>query len=232
MREIFARLRDDLGAGAWQAARTMRSSPGYALAVLLTLALCIGANAAVFAVWNALLLRPLPYPDPERLFVLLGTRPGPAGTPDTYVASPLDFVRWKNDSRGFEEIGALWPRDVGLLASGEPETVPAAALSASMFPLLGASPMLGRVFTAEEDRADSRLVVLAHGLWQRRFGADPLVQPDDVHFGIDRKQGGARRGHARPFLRRTPRWPSRHSASLPYGRLALARPQGRSKPRP
>ncbi|MFI5007942.1 MAG: ABC transporter permease [Solirubrobacterales bacterium] len=175
MREIFTRLREDLGAGASQAVRTTRSSPGYTIAVLLTVALCIGANAAVFAVWNALLLRPLPYPDPERLFVLQATRPGPTGTPETYVASPLDFVRWKNDSRGFEEIGALWPRDVGLLASGEPETVPAAALSASMFPLLGASPMLGRVFTAAEDRADSRLVVLAHGLWQRRFGSDPAV---------------------------------------------------------
>jgi predicted permease len=182
MRESLARLRDDVVAGARQAARTLRSSPGYTLAVLLTLAVGIGANAAVFAVWSALLLRPLPYREPERLFVLQGTRPGPSGTPDTYVASPLDFVRWKNDSRAFEEIGALWPRDVGLLASGEPETVPAAALSASMFPLLGAVPLLGRVFTAEEDRPGSRLVVLGHGLWQRRFGGDRAVTGRTVYL--------------------------------------------------
>src|SRR5712692_817515 len=155
--------------------RRLAHRPGYALTSVATLALGIGANLAIFSVLNALLLRPLPYPEAERLYVLGTSFAAPGAAPESFAAGPLDFVRWRERARSFARTAALTPRDVALTGDGPPESVLAAAVSAEMFPLLGAEPRLGRVFSAEEDRPGSGVVVLSHGLWRRRFGGDSAV---------------------------------------------------------
>lgn len=155
--------------------RRLAHRRGYALAAVATLALGIGANLAIFSVLNALLLRPLPYPEGERLYVLGTSFAAPGAAPQSFAAGPLDFVRWRERARSFAQTAAWTPRDVAFTGDGPPESVLAAAVSAEMFPLLGAEPLLGRVFSAEEDRPGHAVVVLSYGLWRGRFGGDPAV---------------------------------------------------------
>ena len=165
----------DAGSELGVAARRLRRRPGYAAAHVTLLAVSIGVNAAVFALYDHLFLRPLPFGRPDGLVCLLTTFPSAGGTPEDFAASPLDFVRWRERSRRVEDIAVATPRDVSV---GEGETaasVPGEMASASLFALLGSRPILGRTFTAEEDREDGDAVVLGHGLWARRFGADPGV---------------------------------------------------------
>jgi putative ABC transport system permease protein len=155
--------------------RRLAPRRGYALTSVATLALGIGANLAIFSVLNALLLRPLPYPDPERLYVLGASFAAPGDPPQGFAAGPLDFVRWRERARSFARTAAWTPRDMAFTGDGPPESVLAAAVSAELFPLLGAEAQLGRVFSGDEDRPGSGVVVLSDGLWRRRFGGDPAV---------------------------------------------------------
>jgi putative ABC transport system permease protein len=155
------------------AARRLRRRPGYAAAHIALLALSIGVNAAVFTLYETLFLRPLPFGRPERLVSLLATFPSTDGKLEEYAGSPLDFVRWRERSRLLEEVAAATPRDMSLGEAEAAQSVVAEMASASLFPLLGTAPERGRVFSAEEDRDDSGVVVLSHGLWTRRFGASP-----------------------------------------------------------
>jgi len=153
--------------------RTLLRRPGFALIALLTLALGIGANTAIFSVVNTVLLKPLAYRDPTGL-VLIWTRFLP-DLPQNWVSGPevLDF---RERSRSFEDLAVLsWP-SFNLTGIGEPEQVQAGAVSANLFPMLGIAPLRGRTFSADEDKPGAPLaVVLSHGYWKRRFGSSETI---------------------------------------------------------
>jgi putative ABC transport system permease protein len=158
--------------------RTLMKSPGFAFVVVLTLALGIGANTAIFSVVNGVLLRALPYYEPERLVMVWADRPilqAQTGLPD-FPVTAADFVDWRNQNQVFENMAAMVAFRSNLTGGGEPESVVALRASASLFPLLGARFAVGRAFLPEEDRAGAdRVVIISHGLWQQRYGADPKL---------------------------------------------------------
>ena len=156
-------------------ARMLMKRPGFALTALLTLALGIGANTAVFSVVNGVLLRALPYYEPERLVMVWADHPimqAQVGLPD-FPVTAADFVDWRNQNQVFERMAAMRTSRMSLTGNGEPESVVGLRASASLFPLIGARLAVGRAFLTEEDRAGAERVVLSHGLWQRRYGAKP-----------------------------------------------------------
>jgi putative ABC transport system permease protein len=150
--------------------RLLTKHPGFTAVMTLTLALGIGANSAMFSVINAVLLRPLPYKDAERIVTLWESNAQP-GLDRTEV-SPPNFVDWSTQSRSFEQMAAFRYWGFVFTGTGEPERLRGARVSASLFPLLGVQASQGRIFLPEEDRfGNNRVVLLSHGLWQRRFGA-------------------------------------------------------------
>ena len=157
------------------AARTLRRSPGYAAIALATLALGIGANAAIFSILDAVLLRPLPYAGGERL-VMIGDRtsPGGGGTPNNVGFAT--YVDLRDRTRTFDAVAAVRSWQPTLETGGVAELLPAMRVSANYFSMLGVRPAFGRDFRPEEDRPDQwRVVLLSDGLWRRSFGADPSV---------------------------------------------------------
>ncbi len=167
--------------GLWkdlrQSMRMLLKKRGFTAAAVLTLALGIGANTAIFSVIHAVLLRPLPFADPDRLMVLWQTDPKSA--PPRRPFSFPNFTDVEEQSQSFEEVGA-WSSSVdtrfNLTGDPEPEAIQAAMVSASFFRILGVKPKEGRTFLPEEDKEGGpRAVVISHGLWQRRFGADPQL---------------------------------------------------------
>ncbi|MGH9767659.1 MAG: ADOP family duplicated permease [Blastocatellia bacterium] len=159
-------------------ARLMLKQPGFTAIAVLTLALGIGANTAIFSVVNGVLLRALPYYEPERLVMVWAEQPiqqAQLGVTD-YPVTVADFVDWRNQNQVFEHMAAMFGHRPNLTGGGEPESVAALYASASLFPLLGARLAMGRAFLSEEDLAGAdRVVVLSHGLWQERYGADPKI---------------------------------------------------------
>ena len=161
------------------AARRLRKSPGFALVAVGALTLGIGANTAIFSVVNSVLLRPLPYPEPEQLVQVWETRPR-MNMPRTEVA-PHEFLAWAGQSQSFRQLAANDSTEYNLTGRGEPERVTGALVTASYFPLLGVSPARGRAFLAEEDEpGKENVVVLGHELWQSRFNSDPSVVGQSV----------------------------------------------------
>jgi putative ABC transport system permease protein len=160
--------------------RSLRRAPAFAAAVVATLALGIGANSAIFSVVNAVLLRPLPYPEPERLALLYETNPERSWT-EAQVA-PANFFDWREAARGFTGLAAFsdWLGQPTLASAGpggtEPEMLRAMYTSGDLFGVLGVAPRIGRSFREEENWGEAaRVVVLSHALWRRRFGGDPAV---------------------------------------------------------
>jgi putative ABC transport system permease protein len=152
--------------------RALAQRPGFTAVALLALALGIGANSAIFSVVNAVLLRPLPYKDPDRI-VMLWQRFEGASAGRSQV-SPPEFVDYQSQSESFEQLAAYLTADVNLTGGGEPERMSALVVSPGLHILLGAQPILGRTFLPEEAQPGRNLVALvSHGLWQRRFGGDP-----------------------------------------------------------
>ena len=152
--------------------RVLRRTPGFACAALLTLAIGIGANTAIFSVVDAVLLRPLPYFEPERL-TAIGDRT-PAGE-----ASNVGFatvIDWRERSRTVESFAMMRAWMPTLVTNGEAERLPAVRVSANYFDMMGVRPALGRGFTPDDDRPDHwRVLLLSDGLWRRRFDADPAA---------------------------------------------------------
>jgi Acidobacterial duplicated orphan permease len=149
--------------------RMLRKNPGFTAVAVLTLALGIGANTAIFGVIEAVILRPLPYKDPTRLVLLADSQDSESGA---FLIK--DIWAFKSRSRSFENIAAYY-RDSGfsrvtLTSGGEPESVQGAFVSANFFNLMGVGPALGRAFTPDEEAQRERVVVLSYGLWRRRFG--------------------------------------------------------------
>jgi len=154
--------------------RMLLRSPGFTLTALLTLALGIGANAGIFSVINAALLRPLPYPDPDQLVLLFErTRTGGAN-----VVAFVNFLDWQAQSRAFAAMAAVRGNSFNLGGEGAflPERIDGAICSWSLFPALAIQPLLGRTFSSAEDQPGAqRVAVISYGLWQRRFGGAPDV---------------------------------------------------------
>jgi len=152
--------------------RMLAKNPGFTTVAVLTLALGIGANTAIFSVVNAVLLRPLPYPEPSRLVTLYeSTREFTRGS----VAYP-NFLDWRRESRSFTDIAVYRSDDVILTGSGQPEHLAGEYVTSGFFPVLGITPQLGRSFLPQEDQQGAGgVVVLSYGLWNRQFGADPHV---------------------------------------------------------
>jgi putative ABC transport system permease protein len=167
---FFADLMHDLR----YAARLQRKNPGFTIVAVIALALGIGANTAIFSVVNTVLLRPLPYKDPERLVMVwedASTHGYPRDTP-----AAANFVDWRDQSQVFEGMAAIADTSFNLTGSGDPERLEGRRVSANMFPLLGVDPQIGRVFTAAEDQPGAqRVVLLSYALWQRRFGGDSAI---------------------------------------------------------
>lgn len=155
--------------------RMLARSPSFTAVAVLTLALGIGANTAIFTVISAVLLRPLPYKDPDRLVMVYNTVPDEPGV--RINPAPADGLDWKAQNQVFEDMAILdWDIDPALSQAGEPVKVPGLGVSANFFSLLGVKPALGRAFLPEEDQPSrDNVVVLSYGLWQRRLGADPGI---------------------------------------------------------
>jgi putative ABC transport system permease protein len=152
--------------------RMLRRNPGFTFVAVLTLALGIGANTAIFSVVNAVLLRSLPYRDPDRLVRVSYYRER-LGT-DTALGA--EFLEWRDQAKAFEQIAAYRFETAVLSGDGEPERLTSGRISADLFATLGVAPALGRAFTsAEEIAGGPPVVILSNGLWRSRFGGDPQV---------------------------------------------------------
>ena len=154
------------------ALRSMRKNPGFTVIAVLTLALGIGANTAIFSVVDAVVLRPLPYRAPDRLVMVWERRP----ERDHIVASYPDFRDWRARSRSFDGMAAFSAWTHNLTGAGSPERVESAVVSASFFDVLGLAPSLGRAFRPEEEtKGRDDVVVLGHAFFLKRFGGDRSV---------------------------------------------------------
>lgn len=154
------------------ALRMLLKSRGYTAVAVLALALGIGANTAIFSVADAFLLKPVALPNLENLVVLMER--APHQTANWTAVSPANYLDWKRQSRSFAVLSPYTWDDANLSGDGEPERIIITRTAVDFFDVLGAKPMMGRVFVSEEDRA-GQSVVLSYGLWQRRFGADPSI---------------------------------------------------------
>jgi predicted permease len=153
------------------AARTLVRRPGYALLAILSLAIGIGANVAMFSAVHAVLLRPLPFPSPDQLVSIWTTNPGRPGR--GYESTPSDFADWRRDTAGFTEMAAVVAGASALTGDGPAEQVPSALVSGGFFTVLGVAPLHGRALSPDDDpMSGPDVAVLSHGLWRRRFGAD------------------------------------------------------------
>jgi len=162
------------------ALRSLLKTPGFTSVAVLTLALGIGANAAIFSVVNGVLLRPLPYPEPDRLVWISEAGRGWSGGPIAYP----NFVDWRAQQTVFESMGVFKGASYTLVGHGEPELLPAAQMTAGVFRALRVRPALGRVFNNEEDRpGGSPVIVLSHSFWQSRFGGNPHILNRPVTLG-------------------------------------------------
>jgi predicted permease len=156
------------------ALRALAAAPAFTVTALLSLAIGIGANTAIFSIVDGLLLRPLPYADAQRLVILWNRSPGLNITEDWF--STAQYFDIKNGHHGFEQVAIAIGGNYNLTGSGEPERVGTIRVSSSLLPLLGEKPALGRLFVPDEDQPGrTATAVLSYGTWARRFGSDPAV---------------------------------------------------------
>jgi len=153
--------------------RMLVRNPAFTVVAVIALALGIGANSAIFSVVNTVLLKPLPYKNPDAL-VLVWDEQTHLGFPKD-TPSPANFLDWREQNTVFEGMAAMTERSLNLTGVGEPERLDGQRVSANLFSLLGVEPQLGRAFTAEEDKPGSRVVILSHRVWQTRFGGDATI---------------------------------------------------------
>jgi predicted permease len=172
---MFETLWQDLRYGV----RMLLKNPGFTTVAVLSLALGIGANTAIFSLVEAVLLRPLPFREPDRLVMIWeassvnrSRRSDPA---------PANYSDWRTQNRVFDDVAAFSSLSLNLTGAGEPEKINGQAVTANSFSLLGSKPALGRTFLEEDDRPEARKVVLlSYGLWQRRFGGDRNLIGKDI----------------------------------------------------
>ncbi|MFY9608912.1 MAG: ABC transporter permease [Blastocatellia bacterium] len=166
------RLEDEVFQDLRYGIRMLVKNPSFTFVAVLTLALGIGANTAIFSVVNAVLLRPLPFHDPDRVITVWE----PSRDGHTLSLTDVEYFDYRAQNHVFEDMAAYAIGTLSLTGNGQPERVAAMGGSASLFTVLAVAPALGRAFTAEEDKPDApQVAMLSYGLWQRRFGADPNV---------------------------------------------------------
>jgi predicted permease len=159
--------------------RMLRKSPGFTWVAVLTLGLGIGANTAIFSVVNAVLLRPLPYPDAKRLAIIWSSW----GKESRGPASGPELVYFRQRNRAFEEVAGIWVTSGAITGNAEPEQVRWGLVTANFLSLLVEKPQLGRLFAPGDDRGGGApLMILADGLWRRQFGANPGIVGNTVRF--------------------------------------------------
>jgi len=166
--------------------RMLLAKPSFTVIVVLALAIGIGANTAIFSVVNAILLRPLPYKNAERISMIWMDNPK-LGVAQDWHSYP-NYVDYKQQNDSYEDMAAFNDRSFNLTGTGDPVRVVGVWATASLFSVLGVDPALGNTFTeAEEEPGKDRVVVLSHGLWQRRFGGDPGIVGQSINMnGVDR----------------------------------------------
>jgi len=164
------------------ALRALRLSPGFTVIAVVMLALGIGANTAIFSVVSAVLLRPLPFPEPDRL-VFLWENLTAFGGPARVEASPGDYAAWRDRNRSFTGVAVFGISTYNLTGQGDPDKLTGARASGNLFTVLGTQPLLGRTLTAADDRPDApAVVVLDDRVWRSRFAADPGVVGRTIHL--------------------------------------------------
>src|SRR5262245_17160199 len=160
-------------------ARMLLKQPGFTLIAMVTPARVDGAHTAIFSVINAVLLRPLPYAESERLALYNERSPQMDGMSISWP----NYTDWRAQQRVFEEMGVYNRGDYNLTGAGEPERIQAGQVTASLFTTLRVQAAQGRVFTADEDKpGGTPVVVLSHGLWQHRFAGDPQIVGKTLNF--------------------------------------------------
>jgi predicted permease len=185
--------------------RVLRQAPGFAATVLVTLAIGIGANATLFSIINAVLLRPLPYPEPDRLVWVGETRADlPSSTANVGAVSYQNFADWRTQQTVFDAVGAYQPTGGSpgaFLIGGEPVRLEIQRMSADAFAALGVAPVVGRVFTNDEDRrGGTPSVVLSYRTWQERFGGRPVAgEPVSMNGVVHVIQGVMPPGFSFPY---------------------------------
>jgi putative ABC transport system permease protein len=164
--------------------RLLRRAPGFAALAIGALAIGIGANAAVFSVVNAVLLKRLPYDDPDRL-ALVWERNLPRNRV-TNPVSPGNFIHWREMNHSFTDLAAVTPTfNFTLTGAGDPVEVPGQLVSGQLFSVMGVKPLLGRLLTPADDRPNNHVAVISERLWARRFNRDPRVLEQPVDFAGD-----------------------------------------------
>jgi putative ABC transport system permease protein len=159
----------DAGYGLRQVSR----NPGFSAVAIATLALGIGGITAMFSAFDTILIRPLPYVDADRLVMIWDDLSGEGRS--GHMPAPAEWLEWRRHNTVFTDIAATQPGDATLSGDSEPEQVPARKATANLWSVLGVKPLSGRVFTEEEDEKGELVVVISHGLWQRRYGGSPDV---------------------------------------------------------
>src|SRR5262245_11851195 len=155
-------------------ARMLLKNPGFTLIAVITIGLGIGANTAIFSVVNGVLLSSLPYPHPEQL-AMVWCNNKRQGIPDDITSYP-NFVDWRDQNKTFQGMSGMMDANYHLTGTGEPEEIHAAIVSINFFQVISVSPLLGRGFTADEEKpGNDRIVILSHRLWQRRYGGNPGI---------------------------------------------------------
>ena len=164
------------------AIRMFRQNAAFTIAAVAALALGIAANTAIFSVVNAVLLKPVPFPEPDRLVMFMNTSPQGQGT----AASPAKFQHWRSQAEVVEQAAAFRTGIVNLTDSGIPEQLRSGQVSVDYFRLFGAPIIQGRSFSAEEDAPGGpRVAVISEGLWTRRFGRDPAIVGRSISLSGD-----------------------------------------------
>jgi putative ABC transport system permease protein len=156
---------------AW---RNLRRNPGFAAVAVATLALGIGGLTAMFSAFDTILIRPLPYADPDRL-VMVWDDLSKSDDRTKSAPAPAEWYEWRRLNTAFTDIASTQPAEVTLAGDAEPEQVPARRATGNLWGVLGVKPLIGRVFNDEEDRNGVRVAVISYGLWQRRYGGSPDV---------------------------------------------------------
>jgi len=176
--------------------RMLAKDPGFTAVAVLTLALGIGANTAIFSLIDAALIKPLPYPHPEQLVLIWESAPF-FGVHDSPVA-PANYTDWKARSHSFEQMGALEDHSYNLTGAGAPEVIEGSLATASVWQVLRTRPAVGRVFGDDEDRVGAaKVVLISEGFWRRRFAADPniigktITLDNETHTVLGVLAGGA-----------------------------------------
>ncbi|HXE34320.1 MAG TPA: ABC transporter permease [Verrucomicrobiae bacterium] len=164
--------------------RQLLKSPGFSLVAMLTLALAIGANTAIFSAIDAVLLHPLPYPDPNQLVIVQETLP--RYSLHGIAPTAPDYAEFRRQATCFSQIAAVTDAVATLTGDGQPEDVPALRVTASAFPMLGVVPVVGGLFTSDDDQPGrDHVAILSEGLWTRRYGRDPSIVGKNIQINLE-----------------------------------------------